>query len=371
MRIGILTMHKVINYGSALQAWATQKIISKLGHEAMIIDYIFPNSLHLVGKRRNYVHHILHSIMQILQCFPEKKKQKKFQEFWNKNFNLTKTYHNRISIQQNPPLFDIYIIGSDQVWNPKHIKNDTTFFLDFIPKDKRCFSYASSIAMKHLDTDFRLLMTRSLKRFQAISIREKDGINIVKEMTKQDVCVCLDPTLLLEKEDYETLIQQSCIKVQDPYILAYILDYAYNPYPYIIQFINEAQKRTNLDVVFIDLSIKRYYHSQYKKIYINNIGPNEFVYLFANADMVVTSSFHGTAFALNFGKSVYSIIDDTLNDNRIKNLLELFGAPERAIPKNSDLKSINISTDIQKDMIQNKFNTLRKHSIDFILKNLS
>lgn len=91
-RVGIVTMHKVVNYGSALQAWATQEVIRRLGYDVLIIDYVYPNAFHIKDKKRNIARSVLQWCLHFCQGFPWEKKRKHFEKFWNDNFNLTQTY---------------------------------------------------------------------------------------------------------------------------------------------------------------------------------------------------------------------------------------------------------------------------------------
>ena len=138
-RVGIVTMHKVVNYGSALQAWATQEVIRRLGYDVLIIDYVYPNAFHIKDKKRNIARSVLQWCLHFCQGFPWEKKRKHFEKFWNDNFNLTQTYPCVESIYNNPPDFDVYVAGSDQIWNPTCIKGDGVFLLDFVTNGKRRF----------------------------------------------------------------------------------------------------------------------------------------------------------------------------------------------------------------------------------------
>ena len=138
-RVGIVTMHKVVNYGSALQAWATQEVIRRLGYDVLIIDYVYPNAFHIKDKKRNIARSVLQWCLHFCQGFPWEKKRNHFEKFWNDNFNLTQTYPCVESIYNNPPDFDVYVAGSDQIWNPTCIKGDGVFLLDFVTNGKRRF----------------------------------------------------------------------------------------------------------------------------------------------------------------------------------------------------------------------------------------
>ena len=369
--VGILTMHKVINYGSALQAYATQQTIEKLGYKAELIDYIYPNVQHKKKHRKNRIKQVLQFFLHLLQGFPYKHKLESFQRFWEHNFKLsTQTYNSSKELADNPPTYDIYVAGSDQIWNPRHIVGDSTFLLSFVPEGKKCISYASSFAQSSIDEDSSLSVSKNLKRLSTISVREKNGAKIIKELLNREANVCLDPTLLLKQEDYSFLEKQSSIHIDEPYILVYILQYAYNPYPYATQFIKEAHKQTGMKVVCLDFSAKQRLGIKNMTHLHDSVGPNEFVYLFTHAAMVITTSFHGTAFALNFGKSVYSLVNDkSTSDDRMKSLLDLCGVSERAIRMNSDMPKF--TTSIDKVLISQNLGELREESMNYLKENLN
>lgn len=129
-------MHRPINYGSALQAWATLKLVEGLGYKPELIDYIYPNKDHI--KKVPLTKRLIHFCIQALIGFPWAKKAKKFKQFWKTNYSLSEEFPTRDSINSRIPEYDIFLVGSDQVWNPKMIKGDTTFLLDFVsPKRER------------------------------------------------------------------------------------------------------------------------------------------------------------------------------------------------------------------------------------------
>lgn len=365
--VGIVTMHCVVNHGSALQAWATQEVIRRLGYDARIIDYHYPNEVH--PKHRNLIKSFLQFFLHLLQGFPQYKKRRYYEKFWKEHFKLTDPYKSKASIMKNPPLFDIYVAGSDQIWNPQHTNGDGTYFLDFVPLGKKKISYASSFSQSSLDSDFERKVAYWLKSFDAISVREKNGVHIIDRFLPGKAVVTLDPSLLLTQQDYEVLVNKSRLKIEEPYILVYCLKYMYNPYPYITHLIEEASRQTGFRIVCVDFTSLQKIHAPLVYNFHDGLGPSDFLWLFSHAKMVITTSFHGTAFALNFGKSVYSVIKDKeFGDDRMKSLLELCGVPERVIPLGT--KNVEFATSIDNEKIQKNLNNLRAFSIAFLKSNL-
>ena len=152
----------------------------------------------------------------------------------------------------NPPLYDAYVVGSDQVWNPQYIGFDTSFFLDFAPEGARRISYASSFTINKLPYVFNNVYKNELVKFAHISVRERSGINIVKELTGKDSINVCDPTLLLSADQWSVLAEQSMFKTDQHFILVYFMAYAYNPYPDVFDYIDRVYKQLNLPIVFFN-----------------------------------------------------------------------------------------------------------------------
>lgn len=367
-RIGVITMHCVVNHGSALQTLATQEIIKRLGYDVKIIDYKYPNEVH--PKRRSKpLKRILQCVMHFIQGFPQSKKRKLYEVFWSENFLLTEPYLSKEQLLSNPPVFDTYVSGSDQIWNPIHTNCDGAYFLDFV-KFGRKVAFSSSFSSSKLSDELVPKIKEWLSSYYAISVRETNGKEIVdKLLPGKCTKVTLDPTLLLTQKDYQPLIDKSTFKTDEPYILVYCLKYMYNPYPYATRFIEQAAKKFNMRVICIDFTTTQHINAKNVMNFHDGLGPSEFLWLIANAKMVISTSFHGTAFALNFGKSVYSIIkDENYGDDRMKSLLALCGVPERAIPVGKEY--VDLSLDIDNNLIQDNLARMREESINYLEENL-
>ena len=204
--------------------------------------------------------------------------------------------------------YDILITGSDQVWNPIHILTDTSFFLPFAHSHTPRIAYAPSFSVASIPEEFYTAIRPYVTGYSHLSVREKSGIDIVKSLTDKEVSMVCDPTLLLTKADWSVLAAQSEIKISEPYILVYVLSYAYNPYPAINTIIEKVQQELDLPLILLDAPIL---NMKFKNArFIKDAGPAEFLYLVQHASFVISTSFHGTAFALNFGIPFYSVIRD-------------------------------------------------------------
>lgn len=342
MKIGILTMHKVLNYGSALQAYALQHYISKLGYNVELIDYIFPNGSR--KKQLSFKQKLLSPLKKILSgTFV---KEHRFNEFYKRYFVCSKGQYNSPEELANANFeYDILMTGSDQVWNPIHIKDDFSFFLPFSKTGVKKVSYASSFSVAELPAKLKPLYRNILSTYSSISVREKSGVKIIKELIGTDAEVVCDPTLLLSKDDWSVLIKDFQKPFNRPYILVYILKYAYNPYPEVNHIIDEVQNKLGLHLIILDGSLSDMQRKD--ATVIKNAGPLEFLNLVKNASFVVTTSFHGTAFAVNFGIPFYSVIKDKSGfDTRMVDFLETIGCPDRAIIFDHYISSEHINNNI-------------------------
>lgn len=349
-RIGIITMHKVWNVGSALQAYATQKSIENLGYSSELIDYEYPNVEHRAAQgnikevKDLSILSLLRIVLQKVKKLIAKNKVNLFDEFYKDFFKCSKEkYKTRCSIVENPPLYDVYITGSDQVWNPKYIGYDTNFFLDFVPEGKKKISYASSFSSKEIPSHLFDIYSEKLLKYDNISVRESSARTIVKDMTGMEPAVVCDPTILLNDEEWMKIAENSLVKPKEPYLLVYVLGYAYNPYPEIYKYIERVNDELKLSVIYLN-TIPGRLKNKYKEIEIDNWGPVEFLYLVKKAKFMITDSFHGTAFALNLGTPFISCVKSkNSSDSRMLDLLKTVNAEDRAVTYNAD-DEINYSS---------------------------
>ena len=362
-KIGIMTMHKVLNYGSALQAYALQHYISSTGNKAELIDYIFPN-----GKRKtagSIKAVIINNVANTLVYFSTKRKKQRFTAFYDSYFNCTKEQFNSPEELMNfKSNYDALITGSDQVWNPKHIKDDLSFFLPFACEGIPKYSYGSSFSTATIPDTLFETFRNNLMRYNRISVREKSGIEIVKKLTGEDADFVCDPTLLLTKEEWSAIAEKADSKFKFPkgkYILVYLLRYAYDPYPAVTTIINKIQKELQLPIVVLDPSLSE---SKFKNsTNVRDAGPLEFLKLVRDAAFVVTSSFHGTAFSLNFEVPFFSIIKERGRfDTRMTDLLDRVGA-DRDIVYNT---AVDKPLEIDYTTISNNIADFRDKSKAFI-----
>lgn len=327
-------MHRPVSFGSSLQAYALQYKIESLGYNAEIIDYKYPNSLH---SKQNYFKRCLVKIFRLLMNmpfgFPNIIEGYRFRNFRLNYLKLSSTYNSASDLVANPPLYDIYCTGSDQVWNSKFTKGDTSFLLSFISKDNKKISYASSFAIDYIVSDYIQLYKTYLSQYEHISVRESSGIKIIRELVARPAQLVCDPTLLLTKEEWQPLIQYSKIKINKPYILVFMLTYSFNPYPEADRIIDKVKHELGHHIVF--LSGRKQDYLRKDATVIKSAGPCEFLELVWNASYIITSSFHGVAFSVNFEKDFIAIVKKGHTDSRLISFLKKVNMEDHAVAYDS------------------------------------
>jgi len=345
MKIGLVTIYHVPNYGSVLQTYATQKVIEQMGHECVVIQYNYRNDefFKKQGKKRNiFKEWQLDNIPYL--------KSAKLNKFRKSNFNFSKKIETYSELERHDwSSFDAFVVGSDQVWNTKFLFGDPAFLLKFVPDGKKRISLSSSFAMNSLPLEYHELFKKELNKFDAISVRERNGVDIIQNELhiKRDIEITLDPTLLLSKEEWLKLIPRSTFSKKRPYILVYMWTYAFEPRPYILRVIEHYQKEMSADVIVLE-GHRELQDLQCTFIDANRSSISKFIDLFANADLVITSSFHGTAFAVNFGIPLISIVPDGDCDDRQSSLLRCVDAEESIVKVGDVIDYINPFYDKEK-----------------------
>lgn len=360
MKIGIITIQKCDNFGADLQAYALGAKLRNLGYDAENIDYLFyKHPRHLNSKREkpifklslvNRVKELLFPIVERVRDFKHRKamtiRAAKFSAWTDKHLKCGNEYRSVDSLYENPPRYDVYMVGSDQVWNPRMGSNIKPYFLDFAPKGARCVSYAASIGTASLSSGVYAAYHQWLERFSSIGVREKSAERIIGNIgLNAEVKHVVDPTLLLNAEEWAAVGEK--VDVGEKYLLLYDL----------IASEETAELARNI-AAEKGLAVIRVGDGAY--------GPGEFVSLFANASFVVTNSFHGTAFSLIYEKDFYSVIPRGMtNAARIESVLKLVGASDRLI-RAEDVSQFADATPVDWTSVSTKLGAARADSVDFL-----
>lgn len=324
-KIGIITIVKVNNYGAELQAYALQKKLNLLGYDAEIIDYLFyKNKAHIKEKAsqpfypfpfRKRIKELIEPWYNQIRCLPywksKLKRDRAFAAFHQKNTRFSPVCYTSYSqIYQNPPEYDVYCVGSDQVWNPGCFTNLSPYFVSFAPKGKKRISYASSFGVKELPASAREKYKELLMQMDTIGVREDTGISIVDELTGRKAVKVADPTLLLTSEEWSAIARYEKVPAEK-YILLYVLKDS----AYIKQTALEISREKGLKVVRICKEAYKQDKKSDEIVDILDAAPDDFLGLIDKAEIVLTNSFHGTVFSILFRKEFYTVIKHGVDNN--------------------------------------------------------
>lgn len=380
MKIGIITILKVNNYGAELQAYALQRVLNLLGYDAEIIDYLFyknPQHKKTVRSRPNFhfgikkilverLYPIYTKIRMFLNSKNENVREQRFALFHKKNTRLSKTYKTIDELFEAKMDYDIYMVGSDQVWNPGIYSSLDPYFLKFAPQNRKKIAYASSFGVSEIPSYACSYYREALKDFDAIGVRENNAVELVRHLSGKSAQWVLDPTLLLTKDNWNEIavLPEEVKGVCDGYILLYEL----TPCPYILQLAHYFSKSLNLPIVRIckNASVEDRDRSI---INITDAGPNEFIGLFAHAKLVITNSFHGTAFSINLERDFYTVTPlRKQNNSRQQSLLKLFQLESRLLVEGVKFPPVE-HRHIDYIPVMQRLSEERKKSIRFLTDN--
>jgi hypothetical protein len=355
MKIGILTFQWSSNYGAALQAFALKQFIEKKGFDVQIVDYK-PNYPKKRGSLSSNIKDLILKVLLIPDRPKINKQVNRFLQFREEYFDLTEEV-STIKKAHNLDC-DCFICGSDQIWNPKLTGEelDPFYFAFFTEKIK--IAYAASIGERIIRQDDVDKFKQFLADFTAISVRELQIVDQMQNLTKKKVSCVVDPTLLLDKQDYLKIVGVRTIN--EPYLLIYQNTRNNDVYS-IAKFI--AKKR---DLKIVEVGYRRQFPSTGIDI-IETAGPKEFLTLYCNADFVVTNTFHGTVFSVMFEKDFISIPLKG-RESRVENLANMTGLQRRFV-EGYDQEIIEqlIDSNINYVEAKSRLEPFKRKSMDFLI----
>lgn len=363
--IGVITYHKSINYGANLQACALQMALTEMGYVPECINYHNQQMWLSSVPRVRQLRHI--TWRNISRSLAGTEREEKTKEFRSKYLQISATQYSELeALHSTPPQYDAYITGSDQVWNPYIQGNDPSYFLTFAPRGRRRIAYAASFGIKKIPEQFINNYRKWLSRIQYLSTREIEGKEIIKQLIGRDVEVTLDPTLLIDQEQW----RQIAIPYDDdkPYILCYYMPGDKVVNRSITDIARQVSTHTGWNV--ISIGQKEYMRLIPWKRAIFDAGPAEFLGLIQNASFIVTNSFHGTAFSVIYQKPFIVPVNSTLPaekalHSRITSLLRTIKLEDRLIPSGEGLAE-KIAIDMDYEAAELRIQQERQRSIDFL-----
>lgn len=380
MKIGVITIEKVNNYGAELQATATIKVLQGMGYETEIIDYCYYKnwnfkdtrisapfvSMSVKGRlmywvKYRLVNRIVAKILPLL--YPTVKRRiQRFEDFHKINTRMSKRYLSMPELYQTKMDYDVYVVGSDQVWNPSASSSIEPYFLTFAPKEAKKISYASSFGVSNIPASLYEKYKRLLSNIDYLSVREQTGVCLVKTLTGRDATCVLDPTLLLNKKQWGNIM------LAYPHMPSrYILVYQLLPSETLPSLAKSIAEEMKCPIYYL---AKRAYavNAPNGMRVIKDAGPAEFLWLIKNASCVVTNSFHGTAFSVNFCTPFYTVLNSKRGSNaRITSLLNSVNLMGRIVYEGDKLLFFSF---YDANYVQKHIEMLRKDSTSYLEKAL-
>lgn len=357
-----ITFHRANNYGASLQALALQKFLTSNNYYSKIIDYDnFKISDHyriLKKDRSNLFKFMIHIIPRLHRIGAEIKKEKNFDNF-RKMLNLTDYYSSIDELKNNPPHCDVAICGSDQVWNPTITNGlDYAYFLQFVSEKTKRVSYAASCGnSKNINN--KNIFVEYLNKFDSISVRETELKDyILNNKIDKDVSVVLDPTLLLSKDNWESLIGKDRI-IKQKYIFTYCVNNGTELY---YDTINYLAKKYDLKVVYFDKSCSKI---KCNKESFYHVDPIDFLNLLYYSEFAITTSFHGFALSTVLNKKMFAVLSSY--PDRLTTLAKKLNISNFFI-NNLDDVDLLLNENTNWDSINKKLAEERKKSSEWIIK---
>lgn len=305
MVIKIITLHSIYNPGSALQAYALQAFLASEGYEVQIIDYRPWYSVVGKNKLKGYIRNIVY-------FSTNKKLREKYGAFMCEHMTLTDTiYKNEEEIRTNPPAADVYVAGSDQLWNMDYdCGRDDVYYLTFV-KDGSKVAYATSIGKKEIPEEEVQTICSKIKDYEFLSVREKSNALLLEKKLGRKVSWVCDPVFLLPADNYEKMTKRLCA---EKYAVVYLSAQS----QLLDKIVEDIKNRTGYKVILLGGNVKRCKCDEH----IKALGPYDFLSYIRYAELVVSSSFHATAFCHIFHKR-FGVLLPPRNAERIISLLGL------------------------------------------------
>lgn len=364
MKIGLVSFHKDPNYGTMLQAYALAEALSMQGAEAEYIRYT-------TSSRPSLLKRMAKGLLQTLGW----RRKGEFDFFLTEPFQQTMLAYKQFHEQHIPvsgrmyyandigeanQCYDRFMVGSDQTWSPWLNMNPYNIHaLPFANHDSKKYAYAPSLGTTHPGSDYVNSLSARIKNFTKLSCRERTNCQLLSSSTGRQVHYVLDPTLLLTPEQWNRIAAPPILE-RGSYILAYILGEKTE----ISAFAEKAGKSLGLPVYYL---ITRPCYLG-KKYALDGIGPDQFLTLVRDAALVITDSFHGTVFSINYRVPFYSFNKrkgkgQTQDNDRIMEILKEFDLQER-FREDTDTHLCPVDTDY--DQVGARLDLLRTESIEYL-----
>lgn len=336
-KVAIITRHAIANYGSLLQAIALQTKVQELGYDAQIIDFIRTdesmghNVFTELRQKESWNKSILKRTLYCLIRMPSSIiAELRFAKFRRKYLNLSKLYKSSEQLRSAKPIADVYMTGSDQVWGPTMDgKYEWSYFLDFCDEKDLKISYAASFGKKDISGDSKEKILTLLKKYDALCVREDTAVSLLEENGVPAKQV-IDPTLLLSSIEWETLLE---MKNQRPVKKKYVLVYQIHNNKELDMYATEFAKRAGLELIRVSPFLHQIIRGGR---FVLAPELSKFLLYIKFAEYIVTDSFHGTVFAINFNTPLVTMLPKTGTSTRNVSILKLLGLDDCIVQSADD-----------------------------------
>jgi hypothetical protein len=364
MKVGIITMPLCANYGGTLQNWALQQVLKRLGHEPITLR--FPVVYQGMSSSHYWLKVFPKQALLSLSHFIKggryekpltmsqwKKSVSGMERFVDEHINVTEYLPNLN--MDDVRRYDVHalIVGSDQIWRPVKYDAEKYYFLGFAKESNILrIAYAPSIALEGwpYKPEVTAQLRELIKKFAAVSVREKTSVQLIKNNLGVDAQWVLDPTMLLKKEDYLEVCKNVPQK-EYPFVFAYILDMT-------------EEKRKMAEQTAEQLGCGVTYLSS------NKVKANDTIERwlanFRDAKYIITDSYHGTVFSLLIQKQFYCFFNNYRGNARMESLREISGLDGRFI----SMAKEQLGDKIDYNKVEERIDTMRKASLDFLTRSL-
>ena len=372
-KIGILTFHYAHNYGAVLQAYALKTKLQRMGYEVQVLNYQnkyiarrYRKGIHIDFWKRDILPNRWGRILNII------KEQHYGSAEWNEQWDAFETFiqENLTGQSKRQALTlsdveqtdcDVYILGSDQIWAKELTHGlDPVYFGQFAP-DKKKISYAASVPNGDIPETEKDLFKAYLSTLKHVSVREERLAEILRGLLEKEVTTVVDPTLLLEEKDYDTIVYEQAL-VEEPYLFAYFVVENET----LSRLARQAAEKMKCKLVelhyYKTAELDKKMQEEQNVTCIYTAGPKEFLTYIRDARMVLTNSFHGTVFSILFCKKFYSVYQ---TNGRIENLLGFLGLENRHV---TEIEKICPEEEIDYANLAEKLEKYRHDSVTFLQK---
>ena len=347
MKVAVITRHAVFNYGSLLQTIATGQCLEDMGYECEIIDYQRKDEDYrtiartLVKKNKKWNRN---PVTRLIYCTMQSPKfrlmGRHFEKMREGVLKTTKRYSSYEELKKDKPAADIYMTGSDQVWGPIGVDSyDPAYFLGFVEEGDRKISYAASFGKTVFTENLLEAMKGYLTRYDGIAVREKSAAETISGMNvPASLYQVLDPTLLLDSEYWDKMIKEE-------YKEKYILIYQLHNNPRMLEYAYALAEEKGLPLVTMSSTAQHLAHNGSKHVFLPSLS--EWLGYIKNAAFMITDSFHGTAFAINFNTQFVNVLPEG-TATRNQSILELTGLKNRIVENYEDFSCFDQKIDFSK-----------------------